>query len=679
MWDYSKNPIAPDMISYGSPKQCWFKGECGHSWQSPPSEIRRGRGCPYCHGLRVLKGFNDLATKAPDIAEEWHPTKNGELTPFEVTYGSKQQVWWLGKCGHEWKSQINNRRNTPGCPVCLGRIVVPGINDLASQYPDIAEEWHPTKNGELIPEMITSHSNRNVWWLGKCGHEWKCQPNGRVNGTGCPICKKERSTSFAEKAIAFYLSKLTTTEESAHPLKSKKELDVYLPELKIAIEYDGEAYHRSIEKDMKKNRECEELGITLIRIREPNCPKMDNCQTIIMENRNDDGLSKAIMILLQIIFPNRHQYPIIDLDKDRTVIYERYIISAKEKSFADTHPELLRYWNKERNGTLNPDYVNTFSGKKLWWMCEKGHEWQATIANFTSGSRCPYCCGHKVLNGFNDLFTTNPEFKNIWDYEKNIIKPDTLSIGTHTKIWMKYPCGHSIYRRPQDNLDSNACPVCLGKIVIPGLNDITTEYPNLMSEWDYEKNEIDPSSLRPGSKKKVWWRCQKGHNYQKDVASRSMGYGCPYCSGRKLLPGFNDIATTNPELLTHWDYEKNYPLEPSQISKGSNKKVWWKCERGHTYQTTISNFVTYKNCPYCINKRVLEGFNDLSTTHSEIAAWWNYEKNIDILPTQVTRGSNKRVWWKCPNGHEFQKKVEDQVYSPRCPVCKFNILESNSE
>lgn len=460
MWDYSKNTISPNEISYGSPRDCWFIGNCGHSWESSPVEIRRGRGCPYCHGLKVLRGFNDLGSKDPEIAAEWHPTKNGNLTPYDVTYGSKQQVWWLGKCGHEWKSQINNRRNTPGCPICIGRRIVPGINDLASENPDIAKEWHPTKNGELTPDRIASHSNKAVWWLGVCGHEWRAQPNDRVNGSGCPVCKMERSTSFEEKAIAHYLSKLTVVEESAHPLKSRKELDIYLPELRVAVEYDGEAYHRSVEKDLRKNKECEESGIRLIRIREPNCPEMAGCPTIVMESRNDEGLSKALMILMRMLFPDRKRFPRIDLNKDRASIYESYVKSAKDKSFAELNPELLSYWNKERNGALNPEYVKSLSSKKLWWKCDKGHEWQATVANFTNGSRCPYCSGRKVLKGFNDIFTTNPEFKEIWDYENNTIGPETISAGTHTKVWIRYPCGHSILKRPLDYLKNANCPVC---------------------------------------------------------------------------------------------------------------------------------------------------------------------------------------------------------------------------
>ena len=114
-----------------------------------------------------------LADEYPDLAAEWHPTKNGDLTPQMVTPGSNKKVWWLGKCGHEWEALINNRSNGNGCPVCAGKQVLVGYNDLATVNPSLAAEWHPTKNGELTPWMVISGENRKIWWrCGKCGHEW---------------------------------------------------------------------------------------------------------------------------------------------------------------------------------------------------------------------------------------------------------------------------------------------------------------------------------------------------------------------------------------------------------------------------------------------------------------------------------------------------------------------------
>lgn len=148
---------------------------------------------------------NSLAYCNPELAEEWHPTKNGNMTPDRISKASSRTVWWLGKCGHEWSAKVNDRtrpistlsngriRKPYGCPYCSGKRILVGFNDLQSRFPDIAAEWHPTKNGMLKTTEVTPGSHTVVWWLGQCGHEWKASPNKRCNtNKSCPICYKEK-------------------------------------------------------------------------------------------------------------------------------------------------------------------------------------------------------------------------------------------------------------------------------------------------------------------------------------------------------------------------------------------------------------------------------------------------------------------------------------------------------
>ena len=151
-----------------------------------------GAGCPICANDVVQAGYNDLATLFPAVAAEWHPTKNGNLTPSQVVSGSHQTVWWRCSLGHEWRAEIVDRtRGTNGCPYCGNKKVLAGFNDLASIEPEIAAEWHPTLNGALTPEMVTAGSNRKVWWLCPDGHVWRTAISNRTNAkkrTGCPVC-----------------------------------------------------------------------------------------------------------------------------------------------------------------------------------------------------------------------------------------------------------------------------------------------------------------------------------------------------------------------------------------------------------------------------------------------------------------------------------------------------------
>ena len=134
-----------------------------------------------------------MATLYPDLARQWHPVKNGTLTPAQVLPGSHRMVWWICDKGHEWRAQVKSRVSGCGCPVCAGKKVVPGENDLASQFPAVAAQWHPTKNGALTPREVSPYANRKVWWRCGRGHEYRASIGARtMNSSGCPYCAGRR-------------------------------------------------------------------------------------------------------------------------------------------------------------------------------------------------------------------------------------------------------------------------------------------------------------------------------------------------------------------------------------------------------------------------------------------------------------------------------------------------------
>jgi hypothetical protein len=148
----------------------------------------RGAGCPCCSGHKATRP-TCLATTHPEVAKEWHSTKNGDLTPADVTAGSGKKVWW--QCSktadHEWEGIIQNRAKGCGCPYCSNRRLNES-NCLTAAYPAMAKEWHPTKNGDLTSDGVPPKSGKRVWWQCDKGHEWKATVSHRINGTGCPIC-----------------------------------------------------------------------------------------------------------------------------------------------------------------------------------------------------------------------------------------------------------------------------------------------------------------------------------------------------------------------------------------------------------------------------------------------------------------------------------------------------------
>lgn len=138
---------------------------------------------------RLIPGVNSLDVIKPDVAAQWHPTKNGSLTPRDVTAFDNEKRLWLCEDGHEWEATVSNRSNGKGCPCCSGHKVIKGETDLATRFPVIALDWHPEKNNGLLPSDISPFTNIKYWWRCKKGHDWEATPSSRCNGSGCPKCK----------------------------------------------------------------------------------------------------------------------------------------------------------------------------------------------------------------------------------------------------------------------------------------------------------------------------------------------------------------------------------------------------------------------------------------------------------------------------------------------------------
>lgn len=158
----------------------------------------------------------------------------------------------------------------------------------------------------------------------------------------------------------------------------------------------------------------------------------------------------------------------------------------------------------------------------------------------------------------------------------------------------------------------------------------------LMAEWDAERNSnINPSQVTLGSGRKVWWQCRNGHKWQATIAGRNSGCSCPYCSGKHAIKGKTDLQTVNSTLAKEWNHEKNIDLQPFDVTSGSDKKVWWKCEQGHEWQATISSRNSGCGCPYCAGIYVVKGKNDLQTINPDLAKEWDYEKNNGLTPDEL--------------------------------------------
>ena len=308
-WHPTKNGnLKPQNFAPKSNKKVWWKCDKGddHEWITTIDHRTRGRGCPICFNKKIVKS-NCLATTHPKLAKEWHPTKNGNLTPNDVSFGYGKFVWWNCDKGddHEWKSTVNTRSNqNTGCTICSGNKVVLS-NCLATLKPKLASEWHPTKNGKLTPYDFTLRSHHKAWW--KCDkgvdHEWITTIDKRSLGRSCPFCTLTPQ-SKQELTITFELLKIFK-DINPKGFKTRVDgklwtIDIYIPQLHLGIEFDGNYWHKNKQAlDKLKTEQLNDEGFRVIRVREEPLKKL--FETDVISNQPFNGKDVTDKVLKQIM------------------------------------------------------------------------------------------------------------------------------------------------------------------------------------------------------------------------------------------------------------------------------------------------------------------------------------------------------------------------------------------
>jgi predicted GIY-YIG superfamily endonuclease len=201
------------------------------------------------------------------------------------------------------------------------------------------------------------------------------------------------------------------------------------------------------------------------------------------------------------------------------------------------------------------------------------------------------------------------------------------------------------------------------KKVIVGVNDLATTHPELAKQAD----GWDPKKVIAGTGKKLKWKCSKKHEWEASGNTRVKGIGCPVCSNQKLLVGYNDLATTHPELAKQAD-----GWDPKKVIAGTHKKLRWKCNKGHVWTAPGSGRTRGIGCPVCSNQQLLVGYNDLATTHPELAIQadgWD--------PKTVIAGTAKKLSWKCLEGHKWKTAGSVRTNGSNCPTCATSGFNPN--
>lgn len=673
-WDYTKNTsLDPSKLTSGSSKKAWWKCKKGHSWEAVVSSRNLGSNCPYCSN-RKISSDNNLQARFPEIAKQWNHEKN-DLNPNEVFPGSVKKYWWTCNNGHDWKDSPNHRTGTGkrGCPYCSNRRVS-NKNSLEVNHPELIKEIHPSKNAGIDIKDISIKSHKKLWWRCKKGHEWEAIVSNRTRGNSCPHCNSQVSKNelriYSELK---YFFPDTLLKEKIDGI----ECDIFIPSVKIGIEYDGVYWHKSNHnKDKKKNKFFEQKGIKLIRIREEGLPKIG--ENDIIHKLKGEIIKTSISNILLYVAANR----INIITKSDVVKYQRFPKYINEQLYTDllerlpapqyrysleyNHPELIKEWNHKKNKGLIPKDVSSKSSLKVWWICSAGHEWKANISNRSDkGNNCPYCANQWVTPE-TSLATLRPDVAEEWNYPKNkTLNPTQVFSQSMKKVWWICKKGHEweaiISNRTGEGKGKNTkCPYCSNRKVGKD-NNLGVTHPELAKRWDFVRNkDLTPQKIVAGSNKKVWWVCEFGHSFQAVVLHMKNGrIACPECKKKK------SISQLKTEYLDNWDFEKNKDIDIKKTTPNSLKVAFWNCKHGHQWKQYISGRLRFppEYCPVCISLKVLR---------PDLALEWNQTKNGDLTPEMVTLKSNKKVWWICKNGHEWQETVLNRTKKkePTCIKCK---------
>lgn len=434
-WNWEKNDFSrPEDYVIGSAKKVWWKClECGHEWEaSIRSRTQKQTGCPVCAlskrassriEKRILKNggiTNEL------LLSEWNYEKNRGLLPQNFTSSSNKKVWWkCSVCEYEWQAKISLRQVGRGCPCCSNRTVVKGKNDLATTNPQLAKEWHPSKNHPLTPFDVTRGSGKKVWWECPNGHEYKASVMHRGHGTSCPICNSGRQTSFFEQAIFYYIKRTYPDAINRYQnfLENRMEIDIFIPSKHLAIECDGVFWHNKENSKKRENTKyqlCRKKGITLWRVREQGKNEENDCPTLLTGNavkyseikadrifywdsqKENRGLNQVILQILdtmnsmdRLSGKRVEAFPFFDVnvDRDRFKIRESMNFLASN-SLENSFPELVKEWHPTKNGNIKPNSITAGSDLRVWWKCSKcNYEWETSPSKRTGRDKtgCPIC------------------------------------------------------------------------------------------------------------------------------------------------------------------------------------------------------------------------------------------------------------------------------------------------
>ncbi len=384
---------ASEVLSMSDRKYKFHCKNCGALFERQTKNVTLGQYyCDNCTQERRRNSYlktryekHETCAQRENIIKIWDYEMNAaeEIYPDKLTAHSKREIHLLCPvCGKRWRDFPDARYDKqPMCPDCGNKRAGKANKDraliangsAADADSRILKYWHPTKNGNSTPYDYTRNAPDVCVFLCELGHEYEMPIVDFINRLHpCPICKPGSHTSFAEKVIAYYLSKIVEVIENYRILELRMEFDIWIPTMNTAIEYDGSYYHKGREnRDRKKDIYCAENKIRLVRVKE--CKENVHGQEGIhydFDSMNYQWLMDVICDELNI------PHIVVDMVRDTPDIYAKVRYSNLKNSIALTRPDVDRLWDLERNKNIKTYDVAQFSRQKFFWRCpDCGSTW----------------------------------------------------------------------------------------------------------------------------------------------------------------------------------------------------------------------------------------------------------------------------------------------------------------
>lgn len=609
-WDFEKNStigLFPDILTEGSHCEAYWKCSiCNQSYpkricnRTAPSKVKvESEKCPVCLGRFIIPGINSLKAKYPKVVEEeWDYEKNTENPDKIPPTKNKVKYWWKCPNGHSYQNTANNRISS-GIAFCKE------CHSLEFLNPQLAKELHPTRNeGKIAKDIPACYNEKVVWRCSKCGYEWSAKVGNRhLLNRGCQKCAKGTQSSFPEQVIFYYVKSLFSDAINGYK-HGNIEIDIYIPSLKVGIEYDGENYHKTLykyRKDVEKNHLLFSAGISLIRIRESNCTIMEDEKCLVYEckySSNYQDLNNVTRILLEYLCSkaNIQNDAVIDIDSIRNEILAELHILPYHKSFAAYIADknnIKAQWDYTANYPLTPEMVKPMSDKQVGWICvnNPNHKWNAPIKSISKGYGCDWCAKRHKYTTEEWIAQAMEVHGDRYDYSKvNYIDSKTpVRIICHS-----HPEPMEFPQSPSEHLQGEGCKWCAGQGGFHEFKTLAYCYPDLAKEWDYEHCEnkgLTPEDvIITDSTTHYYWKCTNGkpHSFHATIPKRIRGLKCAVCHGKQVAID-TSVEYLRPDLAKEWHASNIYL--PSEVSLGSEKLITWKCKNSEhpTYESTVYN------------------------------------------------------------------------------------------